>query len=380
MKVEKIQTAGFRIPLARPWGDQTHAVTHIELIVADLQTDAGITGTGFAYTVGTGARAVEALIDWYVAPVLEGTVVAPRSQWWRMWRAMHDAGGGGVSTIAIAACDIALWDAVGKAQGRPLTAVLGQFRDSIPAYASGINLNLGLAELEEQVRRWVEAGYRAFKVKVGLPEVEADLERLERVRAIVGAAGALMVDANQGWDVVQAERAIHAYERVRLAWVEEPLLSDDIAGHAALRRRVSQQLAIGENVYTAYQFNEYLRQDACDIVQADVVRVGGITPWLEIASLANVWGRPMAPHFMVELSGQLLCCIPNGMVLEDVEGGSFRDLGILSEDVGVERGRFTPPVRPGHGIVLDRSRLEGYASGGTVKPAAGEGGAHPGRG
>lgn len=371
MKVEAIQTAGFRIPLARPWGDQTHSITHIELVIADLQTDAGVAGTGFAYTVGTGARAVEALIDWYVAPALEGTVVAPRAQWWGMWRAMHDAGGGGLSTMAIAACDIALWDVLAKAQGRPLTAVLGQFRPAIPAYASGVNLNLGLGALEEQVRRWLDRGYRSFKVKVGHPEPAADLERLAMVRRIIGPGAELMVDANQGWDVVQAERAIRTYEHLKLAWVEEPLLSDDIAGHAALRRRVPQPLAMGENVYTAYQFNDYLRQDACDIVQADVVRVGGITPWLEIAALARVWGRPMAPHFMLELSGQLLCCIPNALVLEDVEGGSFRELGILAEDVGVESGRFAPPERPGHGIVFDRERLSRYAGDGAAKPAAG---------
>ena len=370
MKVETIQTAGFRIPLARPWGDQTHSIDHIELVVTDVRTDSGTAGTGFAYTVGTGARAVEALLDGYIAPLLEGTEVAPRAQWWRMWRSLHDAGGGGLTTIAIAACDIALWDAVAKAQGRPLTAVLGQFRSSIPAYGSGVNLNLGPRDLEEQVRRWLDGGYAAFKVKVGHPEPEADLERLAMVRRVIGDGAKLMVDANQGWDVAAAESALRTYQRFNLTWVEEPLLSDDVSGHAALRRRVEQQLAIGENVYTAYQFNDYLRQDACDVVQADVVRVGGITPWLEIADLARVWGRPMAPHFMLELSGQLLCCIPNGLVLEDVDGGSFRELGILAEDVGVERGRFTPPERPGHGIVFDPARLDRYAVEGRVQPAA----------
>lgn len=377
MKVETVQTAGYRIPLAKPWGDLTHSITHIELVIADVRTDSGITGTGFAYTVGTGARAVEALIDWYVAPALEGTDVAPRSQWWRMWRSIHDAGGGGLSTMAIAACDIALWDAVSKAQRSPLVAVLGQFRPSIPVYGSGVNLNLSIQELEDQVRGWRDRGYRSFKVKVGA-DLDADLERLAVVRRVIGDRAPLMVDANQGWDIVQAERALQAYERFNLAWVEEPLLSDDISGHATLRRRVSQPLAIGENVYTAYQFNDYLRQDACDVVQADVVRVGGITPWLEIASLARVWSRPMGPHFMLELTGQLLCCIPNGQVLEDVEGGSFRELGILQEDVGVERGSFTPPVRPGHGIVFDRSRLGQFPSNGVAKPVVD--GATPARG
>ena len=119
---------------------------------------------------------------------------------------------------------------------------------------------------------------------------------------------------------------------------------------------------MGENVYTEYRFNDYLRRRACDFVQADVVRVGGITPWLAIADLSRVWSVPMAPHFLLELSGQLLCCVPNAAILEDVEGGSFRELGVLARDVGVRGGRFVPPTRPGHGIEFDRAALESRAT------------------
>jgi L-alanine-DL-glutamate epimerase-like enolase superfamily enzyme len=347
----------YRLPLAQSWGDQTHRIDHIELVVVDITADTGESGTGFSYSVGVGGRAIAALLEWYVAPKLIGTTVAPRVQWHHMWRELHDAGGGGLSTMAIAACDIAFWDLIGKSRGQSLVELLGRFRESVPAYGSGVNLNLTAAELEEQVRRWIDAGYRGVKVKVGKPDRQEDLDRLAMVRRLIGKDRQLMIDANQGWDLAAATQAINAFEAVGLHWVEEPLLSDDIQGHARLRRQVRTPLAIGENVYTVFQFNEYLAQGACDFVQADPVRVGGISPWLEIASLAATWGTPMAPHFVLELSGQLLCCIPNAHVLEDVEGGSFGELGILAEAIDVNEGRFTPPSRPGHGIIFDRERL-----------------------
>jgi L-alanine-DL-glutamate epimerase-like enolase superfamily enzyme len=363
MKIKNIETSTYNVPLKNPWGDQTHRVTHIELVVTDISTDNGLTGTGLSYSVGIGGKAIQSLIDWYIAPKLVGADVSPRTQWHNTWKEVHDAGGGGISTMALSAIDIALWDLVAKEQNRPLVQVLGQARPSIPAYGSGVNLNLTLSELEEQVGRWIENGYPAVKVKVGKPDLEEDVERLNAIRKIIGPNRRLMVDANQGWDVTSAVEAIKAYAPFNLYWIEEPLLSDDIQGHARLRRLVDAPIAIGENVYTKYQFNEYLAQGACDFVQADVIRVGGITPYLEISSLAQAWNVPMAPHFMLEITGQLLCCIPNARILEDVEGGSFRELGILTKDVGVVNGTFVPPSDPGHGIIFDRDILNQYKMG-----------------
>jgi L-alanine-DL-glutamate epimerase-like enolase superfamily enzyme len=119
-------------------------------------------------------------------------------------------------------------------------------------------------------------------------------------------------------------------------------------------------IALGENVYTLQQFNHFLSAGACDFVQADVVRVGGITPYLEIAALARAWGVPLAPHFMMELSGQLLCCLPNAHILESIDGGSLTDLQALAEPIRIEDGWFTPPDRPGHGILFDRDRLAAH--------------------
>ena len=346
MRIETVETQLARLPLpGGAWGDAIHHVTHIEIVVTDVTTDTGLVGTGFTYTSGVGGRTLKAMLEHDIAPFVIGQPAAPRGLWHKCWHHLHDLGGGGVTTTALAALDIALWDLAAKEVGKSLVALLGPCRERILAYASGINLNKSVAELVEQVRGWRAAGFKAFKIKVGKPEIEEDVERLAKVREVAGRLP-VMVDANQGWDIGKAARAINAFEPLAPHWIEEPLLADDIDGHARLRRLVRSPIAIGENVYTIQQFNQFLARGACDFVQADVVRVGGITPYLEIAALARAWGVPLAPHFMMELSGQLLCCLPNAYILENIDGGSLTDLGALAKPIRIDDGYFTPPTGP----------------------------------
>jgi L-alanine-DL-glutamate epimerase-like enolase superfamily enzyme len=360
VRIEAVETQLARLPLSSPWRDAIQDVTHIELVVTDVTTDSGLTGTGFSYTGGMGGRTLKAMLDHDIAPFVTGQPAAPRGLWHRCWHHLHNMGGGGVTTTALAALDIALWDLAAKEAGKSLVALLGPCRERILAYASGINLNKSEAELVLQLEGWRAAGFKACKIKVGKPEIVEDVERLTKVRAVMGRLP-VMVDANQGWDIGHAARAINAFEPLSPHWVEEPLLADDVLGHARLRRLVRSPLAIGENLYTIQQFNHFLAQGACDFVQADVVRVGGITPYLEIAALARAWNVPLAPHFMMELSGQLLCCLPNAHILENIDGGSLTDLKALTEPIRIADGYFTPPQKPGHGIAFDRDHLARHA-------------------
>lgn len=359
MRIEEVRTALYRVPLKASWGDQTHRVTHLELLIADMRTDVGVTGVGFSYTVGVGGKAAQGLVDWYLIPTMSGMEVRPWKTWPSLWGEVHDAGGGGISTIGLAALDIAAWDALTKAEDMRLADYIGMVRPHIPAYGSGINLHYETSDLREQIEGWLSKGYRGVKIKVGKRDMVEDVERVRVAREVSGTLP-LMVDANQGWDVTTAIQRIHAFEPFGLHWVEEPLISDDLLGHAELRRKVKTPIAVGENLYTRYQFRDYLTSHACDFVQADVVRVGGITPFLQIAEMAGSWGVPTVPHFMMELTGQLLCCIPNATLLEDVEGGSMSELGILEEEIRVRDGLFKPPSGAGHGIVFDREMLKQY--------------------
>lgn len=361
MKITSIDTMVARLPiLTGDWKDAIHHVTHIELLVVDITTDGGVVGTGVSHTSGDGAKPLESLIRDDLARRLIGQDVSPKRIWHDSWKYLHDLGGAGFTTTALGSVDIALWDIVGKAAGKPLVEVLGQVRSEIPVYGSGINLAKPLDELRAQVKCWKAAGYRGFKIKVGKADVAEDVERVTEVREIVGSMP-LMVDANQGWGADLAPRRINALRGLDLTWIEEPLVSDDIAGHARLRSQVETPIAVGENVYNIYQFRDYLVAGAVDFIQADVVRVGGITPYLEIAALARAFNRPMAPHFMVELSGQVLCATPNAYLAEDVEGGSLSALKALRTPQPVVDGYYVPPQVPGHGLDFDRDYLREHA-------------------
>jgi len=360
MKIASIETMTTRLPiLTGEWRDTIHHVTHIELIVVDVTTDTGITGTGVSHTSGDGAKTIASMVRDGLAGFLIGKDASPRRNWHDAWHYLHDLGGAGLTTTALGAVDIALWDAVAKDVGKPLVDVLGRMRDRIPVYASGINLGKSEDELLEQVKSWKASGYQGFKVKVGKPDVNEDVERLTKVREVIGAAP-LMVDANQGWGPELAPRRINALRGLDLTWIEEPLISDDISGHARLRTQIETPIGVGENIYNIYQWRDYLVSGAVDFVQADVVRVGGITPYLEIAALAQAFNRPMAPHFMLELSSQVLCALPNGYIGEDVEGGSLSALKALRTPHKIVDGYYTPSEMPGHGFDFDREYMAEY--------------------
>lgn len=356
MKIESIEFQLSRLPLPKgTWGDQIHVVTHIEIITSRLVTDTGVVGIGLSHTSGVGGVTMMAMLE-ELRPTLIGRTVAATPLWHRSWQYLRDNGPGGTTTLALAAVDIAVWDALAKEQGVPLADYLGRVRDRVPLYGSGINLNLSAEEVVEQVKGWKADGYFAAKVKVGKPDLEEDVERLTKIREAVGMYP-LMVDANQGWTYGQAVQAMNRFEHLALYWVEEPLRVDDVVSHARLRGRVATPIGLGENVYTLQQFNQYLASDACDFVQADVGRVGGITPYLDIAALARAYCAPMAPHFVVELSAHLLCSVPNALCGEMTDGGTLSELGVIVPQPP-RNGFYVPTDAPGHGLELNTDYLD----------------------
>jgi L-alanine-DL-glutamate epimerase-like enolase superfamily enzyme len=361
MKITRLTFSLHRIPPATPWQDATHRVTGLEFIVSRLETDTGVTGIGFSYTVGVGGSAILALLEDYCAALAVGCDVRePERLWKRLFQHLHRTGSGGINTLAIAAIDTAVWDSLTRNWNVPLWRALGGAKQKIPGYASGIDLYMSPDELVELVGKYVSQGYRAIKVKVGREALSEDIARLRAVRDVIGPDVQLMLDANQCWTVDEAVRRARAFETFQPAWLEEPLEPEDVSGHARLRRSTIVPIALGESLYTAAQFLTYLRADAVDILQPDVARVGGFTPWKKIAGLAESFGLRVAPHFLSELSLQALCAIPNGMILENVTGGSFVDLGITSSPLDFKDGDFSPPDTPGHGVILNEDVLERY--------------------
>ncbi|RLK52458.1 mandelate racemase/muconate lactonizing enzyme family protein [Microbacterium telephonicum] len=342
-----------RVPLTRPWAAD---VTSVGVVATRVVRGDGVEGWGFSWTPQIGAEAVLALLQHDIARYAVGRDADPAALWQPAWEHLHEAGGGGLTTIALAGLDLALWDAEARAAGQAVSGLLGRRRDRVRAYGSGVNLHYPTDELAAQVRRWVDAGFDAVKVKVGKPDVAEDADRLAAVREALGPDRALMIDANQRWDLDRATRSLEALADFDLAWIEEPLRADDLAGHTELARRLAASsrvpIALGENVHTIHRLADFLRAGAAQIVQPNIVRVGGITPFRRIAALAADEGAALHPHLLPELSGQLALTLDQEVMVEDVEDAGFGDLGALADPSPVRIAAGTVTELPHAGLGL----------------------------
>ena len=329
--IAEVRTRLLRIPLVRPWGADVREVSVIEVTVLD--TDGG-EGAGFSWTPTIGGRAVHALLEDDIVPYALGRPAQP-GIWQSLWERLHEAGGGGITTIALAGLDLALWDLAARRADCSLTDLLGRRHERQPVYGSGVNLHYSMDELVAQAERWVATGHRAVKMKVGKPDLAEDLDRVRAVQEVLGPDRAVMVDANQRWDLDQATRGAEALGELGVRWLEEPMRADDLAAHRELRRRVAVPIAVGENLHTLHRFRDWLDAGAADVVQPNIVRVGGITPFLAIADLARGRGVDLAPHLLPELSAQVALALPETTWVEDVEDAGFGQLGRLAEPTGL---------------------------------------------
>lgn len=350
MRVTGVSASLRRLRLHRVWDG---GVDRNDLVVVRVETDDGLTGTGFSWTPVVGGAAVEALVNTDLAPLLEGRRAHP-CLWDELLWSLREAGTSGLTLMALAGVDIALWDLAAKAAGSPLADLLGRRRDRVAAYGSGVNLDRTLPDLLDQVRAWTAAGHHSVKMKVGSADPGRDPERVAAVRELIGPERLLMVDANQRWDVPRAVRALERLTGHDPLFVEEPLPAGGLAAHVHLRARTDVPFALGESLRSADEFERYLDEGVCDVLQPNVVRVGGITPFLRIAELAASRSVPVAPHLLPELSGQLALCLPRVAMVEDIDHASFAALGALAEPPGVtiEKGWLRAATAPGHGLVF----------------------------
>ncbi|WP_413354478.1 mandelate racemase/muconate lactonizing enzyme family protein [Microbacterium sp. 1P06AB] len=342
-----------RVPLTRPWAAD---VTSVGVIATHVVRSDGAEGWGFSWTPQIGAEAVLALLQHDIPAFVLGRSAEPAEVWPELWRHLHEAGGAGLTTIAIAGLDLALWDAAARAAGVSVASSIGRRRESVRSYGSGINLHYDLDDLLAQAQRWVESGFDAVKMKVGSPDLARDVERVAAVRDVIGPDRALMVDANQRWDLDRATTAVEALAASDISWIEEPLRADDLAGHIELARRLRSgsgvPIALGENVHTRYRFDDVVRSGAAQVVQPNIVRVGGITPFLEIAGDAHTAGIDLHPHLLPELSGQLALVLPQEVLVEDIEDAAFGALGALDgpSPVAIVDGTLTEVPHEGLGL------------------------------
>jgi L-alanine-DL-glutamate epimerase-like enolase superfamily enzyme len=314
-------------------------------------TDAdGAVGTGYSYTIGTGGPSVMKLIEHTLGPALIGRDAAMVEQIWRdLLFLTHATTVGALTAIAMAAIDTALWDLRCRKASLPLHVMAGGAQDRVRLYTTeGGWLHLDAEALVDDALRQKAAGFGGAKLKVGRP-LHEDIARIGAVRRAVGEDFEIFTDANQAFAVDEAIRRARRYEALDIGWLEEPLPADDIDGHLRLSRSTSIPIAVGESLYSTLHFREYLQRGACSVVQVDAGRIGGITPWLKVAHLAECFNVAVSPHFLMELHVALCAAVPNARWVEYIPQLE----SLTTEGMTIEAGYAVPSPAPGLGIAWD---------------------------
>lgn len=351
--VTDVSVGHYGVPNEESLDDATQSFDELELVVVEVETD-DAEGTGFTHTIGEGGSAIREFVQTTLAPELVGGPAAPRAARERLRGATTYVGREGVSELAIAAVDMALWDALGRRRGAPLYELLGGERREVPAYQThGGWLQIETDRLVENAEDAADSGFDGFKMKVGRGHAE-DAARVRAVREALPDETALMVDANCSYTVAEARRFVRRLD-VPLDWLEEPLEKGDFAGYADLRDRIDVPVALGENLYNETQFKQALALDAADVLQPDVCRVGGVSPWVSVAGAARVWETPVVPHFVEPVHVHLAAAFEH---VPYVEHHSTVLDSVLASPPELRDGSFRPPDDPGHGVRFEG--LEAY--------------------
>ncbi len=347
------------VPLRRPLATKVGDFSRWPLLLIDVATEQGIVGRGYLapYLVRAATALRTVLAD--LGAGLRGRPVSPGEAFAgaRGWLSL--AGYQGLALAAVAGLDIALWDALAKAAGLPLARLLGGTLAPVPAYNSnGLGLIPPDRVADEALELLAEGGFTALKVRVGRPGPDEDIDAVRRVRAAVGDQVTLVADYNQGLTLAEALERGRALDAAGLAWIEEPLRYDDLDGHARLAAGLATPIMLGENFYGPRAMHEAIRSRACDLVMPDLMRIGGVTGWLQAAAIADVTGIPMSSHLYPEVSGHLLRVTPTRQWLE------WQDWAdpILARPSEVRSGEVHLPDVPGNGLEWDEDAVSHYRS------------------
>ncbi|GAA4131384.1 L-talarate/galactarate dehydratase [Actinomadura keratinilytica] len=363
-RIDRVRLSSVLLPLATPISDakvltgRQRPMTEVAILFAEIDTADGLHGLGFAYSKRAGGRGQYAHAGEVAAELLGEDPSDIARLWEKLVWAGASVGRSGLSVQAIAALDIALWDLKAKRAGLPLAKLLGAYRDSVRCYnTSGGFLHAPLEEVLANAAAAVGRGIGGIKIKVGHPDARVDLARVKAVRDKLGEDVLLMVDANQQWDRPTAQRLGRALEEFALTWIEEPLDAYDHAGHAALAASLDTPIATGEMLTSVAEHAELIRVGAADIIQPDAPRIGGITPFLRLAALADHNRLQLAPHFAMEIHLHLAAAYPQEPWVEHFEWLE----PLFNERLEIRDGRMLVPDRPGLGLTLS-DRVPGWTA------------------
>jgi L-alanine-DL-glutamate epimerase-like enolase superfamily enzyme len=353
-RIERVTVRHLSMPIDPPIRSGIHNIAGVETVITEVDAG-GERGIGYAFAFSRAeATAVKVLAIELGELVAAAPARGPRDHWRAMWQHINFIGQEGPAVMALAAIDTALWDLLARAAGLPLHALLGAEARPSPAYAAGGWISWTVDEVIEEARAFQEAGYRAYKMRVGQPDWREDVRRVYAVREALGDDMGLMVDVNQAWSVATALRAGRELESAELLWIEEPVEAQDIRGTVQVSRELRTPVAAGETLWARRGFQSLLEAGGSDVVQLDLMRCGGIAEFGAIATLAEARRLPIASHMFTGISAHLMAAAPNAYLIEHLPG--WFD-ALFDELPDIRDGLVHPSSSPGLGLNLSNEAV-----------------------
>jgi len=359
--VDSVDVAVYTVPTDAPEADGTFAWDATTLVLVSVRAG-GALGIGWTY----GAAACAAVVRDQLAPLVEGhDALDVPAAWSAMARALRNVGRPGAAGMALSAVDCALWDLKARLLGLPLHKLLGAVHHDVPVYGSGGFTTYDDRQLASQLADWVHDQHiPRVKIKIGESWgtcEERDLRRVAQARSVVGPDTELYVDANGGYSVGQATRVAQELDRLGVAWFEEPVSSDDLAGLRHVRDRCVADVAAGEYGWDLATAHRMCSAGAVDCLQVDVTRCGGVTELLRVAAVAAGYGLDVSGHCAPHLHVSALMAVPNLRHLEWFHDHVRVESILFDGTLRPLEGALHPSEdRPGHGLALRTSEAETY--------------------
>ena len=330
--IQEFRVRAVRVPMTEPHQTASGVITESPLVLTDVITGTGISGHSMVFTYTPAALKPTAELIRNCEALVQGEILAPAEIEQQLTKRFRLLGTQGLVGMALAAIDMALWDALARVHSLPLVRLLGGEEKPVRPYgAIGYD---GVAGCAKAAELWAKRGFTGIKAKIGYPTVHEDVAVVRAMRKAAGEDVSIMVDYNQCLTPTEAVERLRVLDDEGLTWVEEPTLAHDYAGHALVAREARTPIQCGENWWGTLDMQHSIAARASDFVMPDVMKIGGVTGWLRAATLAHAQGLQVSNHLWPEISARLLCCTPTAHWLEYADWWN----PILAEPLRVEKG------------------------------------------
>ena len=355
-KIRSLRVRTVRVPLPVPHTTAGGTIAESPLVLTDIESDDGSVGHSIVFTYSTVALKPVAELITAFGEWVKGDPAAPLDVGQKLYRRLRLLGAQGLTGMAVAAIDMALWDAAARRQQISLAQLLGGAATPINVYGAvgydGVEISARTAE------DWAKRGFSGVKAKIGYPSVAEDLAVIRAMRAASGPGMAIMVDYNQCLTPTEAVQRMRALDDEGLTWVEEPTLAHDYAGHALIAREAATPIQAGENWWGPLDMQHALDANATDYLMPDVMKIGGVTGWMRAAALAHAANKRASSHLWPEVSAQLLAVTPTAHWLEYADWWN----PILAHPLTLTDGQARFDGVVGSGVEWNNSAVERYAA------------------